>query len=85
MRSHRLIEKHIERTLLENVLVEEELMIEEDRLINDYLENSLSEASRKLFERAYISSPIRRNRVRLADALLKTAVFRPIVKSSGCH
>jgi hypothetical protein len=61
----------------------EEMTIVEDEIIDSYLRDGLSKARRAAFEKVYLASPARRDRVRQAEALRRalqatSAAERPV-------
>jgi hypothetical protein len=63
----------VEDRYLSNAGVFDELVVAEDELIDDYVRGELSLSNRELFERNFLCSVARRERVKSARALMKFA------------
>jgi hypothetical protein len=73
-------QQQLEERIIINSALFEELLIAEDELIDEYLSDSLSESERESFEKYFLLTPERQQKVRFARALRK---YITAAESSG--
>ncbi|HVQ38903.1 MAG TPA: hypothetical protein VMS31_15300 [Pyrinomonadaceae bacterium] len=75
-------QKQVEESFLLDPEYRERVMIAEDELIDDYLDDLLSDQERRKFQSYFLATPQQQQKVRIARSLKKYALGRPLLPVS---